>query len=62
LRYNLTASFGAHRGCSGPLADPNMETDIMITQKIEWGTSYDAALEEAGRTGRLVLVDFFNPN
>jgi len=34
----------------------------MITQKIEWGTSYDTALDEAKRTGRLVLVDFFNPN
>jgi len=29
--------------------------------QIEWRTSFDAALGEASKNGKLVLLDFFNP-
>ncbi|HEY1727194.1 MAG TPA: hypothetical protein VGG22_02305 [Candidatus Baltobacteraceae bacterium] len=29
--------------------------------QIHWRTSFDAALDEARKTGKLVLLDFFNP-
>lgn len=29
------------------------------TQAIAWNTSYDAALADAGRTGRPILLDFY---
>jgi len=29
------------------------------SQSIAWNTSYDAALADAGRTGRPILLDFY---
>jgi hypothetical protein len=29
--------------------------------EIPWRTSFDAALDEARKTGMLVFLDFFNP-
>jgi hypothetical protein len=34
----------------------------MITGHIEWRTEHAPALEESRAAGKLVLVDFFNPN
>jgi hypothetical protein len=31
------------------------------TSEIRWRTSFDAALDEARKTAKLVLLDFFNP-
>jgi hypothetical protein len=31
------------------------------TSEIRWRTSFDGALDEARKTGKLVLLDFFNP-
>ena len=28
---------------------------------IQWRTSFEAALDEARKSGKLVLLDFFNP-
>jgi hypothetical protein len=30
--------------------------------QIEWLTSMDEALREAKRSGKMILLDFFNPN
>jgi hypothetical protein len=33
----------------------------MITEKIQWRSTYEQALGEARGAGKLVLVDLFNP-
>jgi hypothetical protein len=34
----------------------------MITQKIQWRSTYEQAQNEARTVGKLILVDLFNPN
>ena len=33
----------------------------MITRQIDWRAEHAPALDESRATGKLVLVDFFNP-
>lgn len=40
-------------GCA-PKHEPKAQTE-----SIAWNTSYDAALADAGRTGRPILLDFY---
>jgi hypothetical protein len=34
----------------------------VITEKIQWRSTYEQATDEARKVGKLVLVDLFNPN
>jgi hypothetical protein len=38
------------------------EETSMIADKIQWRSTYEQAIDEASRTGKLILVDLFNPN
>jgi hypothetical protein len=33
----------------------------MAGEKVRWRSSLEAATDEAARTGKLILVDLFNP-
>jgi hypothetical protein len=34
----------------------------MITEKIQWRSTYEQAMDEGRKAGKLILVDLFNPN
>ena len=54
-------SFGDDFTDSRPRHGWKGETENMITEKIQWRSTYEQALGEARGAGKLVLVDLFNP-
>ena len=40
----------------------NRKGEFLMAKNIEWLKSLDEARDTAGKTGKLILLDFYNPN
>lgn len=67
-RAPLTGGTRATRGAAGDEVPPAEVREVPMTQRtdgagagVPWHDDAEEAIAEAGRTGRLALLDFFSP-